>query len=228
MLRYDNISKGTFISRPNRFEALADIGSGPVLCHVKNTGRCRELLVPGAAVYLEEAGSPSRKTRYDLVAVEKEGFGLVNIDSQAPNAVVREWLSAQGFDRIVPEYGFGNSRIDFYMEKRRGRLTERFLLEVKGCTLEIGGTGYFPDAPTDRGRKHLEELISAAKQGFRAAAAFVIQMENVKAVLPNAATDPKFAETFGRAKSEGVEILFLTCSVTPDSISIKEENGFII
>ncbi|MBP1588524.1 MAG: DNA/RNA nuclease SfsA [Clostridia bacterium] len=225
---YSHISKGIFISRPNRFEAFVDLGAGPVLCHVKNTGRCRELLIPGVTVYVDESGNPARKTRYDLVAVEKAGLGTVNIDSQAPNAVVREWLALQGFDRVVPEYTFGNSRIDFYMEKSIGGDVGRILMEVKGCTLEIDGTGYFPDAPTDRGRKHLDELIRAREQGFRAIAAFVIQMEGITEVLPNAATDPGFAERLRSAKSAGVEVVGLTCSVTPDSLVIKGENRFLV
>ena len=143
-MRYDNITKAVFVKRPNRFIAEVDIDREIEIVHVKNTGRCRELLIPGSEVWLTEPGTPDRKTRYDLVAVRKENGILFNIDSQAPNKVVKEWLNLRGYDRVIPEYTYGDSRIDFYME----RGGERYLMEVKGCTLEIGGVGYFPDAPT--------------------------------------------------------------------------------
>ena len=177
-MKYDKVVRGTFLDRPNRFIAHVLIDGKTETVHVKNTGRCRELLVEGAEIWLEYAESPARKTKYDLIAVRKSSGLLVNIDSQAPNKVAREWLETQGFDKIAPEYTYGNSRIDFYMEKDG----ERFLMEVKGCTLEIDGIGYFPDAPTERGVKHLRELARAVGEGYHAAVAFVIQMDDVTEV----------------------------------------------
>ena len=168
-MKYKHIIEGKFIDRPNRFIAHVEIAGKAETVHVKNTGRCRELLLPGAAVQLEVADNPARKTLYDLVAVYKESLGWVNIDSQAPNKVVREWLEQQGYDVIRPEYSYGDSRLDFYMESNE----QKYLMEVKGCTLEIDGIGYFPDAPTIRGVKHLRELIGAQKKGYRCMAAFV-------------------------------------------------------
>ena len=215
-MTYPNVIPAVFLERPNRFIARVELGGKTETVHVKNTGRCRELLRSGAEVWLTEPGAPGRKTRYDLIAVRKDTGLLFNIDSQAPNAVAGEWLAAKGFDRVVPEYRFGDSRIDFYMEKSG----ERYLMEVKGCTLEIGGVGYFPDAPTERGAKHLRELIRAKEEGWHAALVFVIQTEGVTEVRPNEATDPAFAEAFAAAKRAGVEILFLPCRVTPDSLSV--------
>ena len=164
---YQNIVAGRFVDRPNRFVAHVEINGVVETVHVKNTGRCRELLLPGVKVILEIADNPQRKTKYDLIAVYKQGFGLINMDSQAPNKVVAEWLAGQGYDVVKPEYKYGSSRIDFYMEKFRlddggQEVSERYLMEVKGCTLEIDGIGYFPDAPTERGIKHLKELAGAA------------------------------------------------------------------
>ena len=160
-MKYPNITRAKFISRPNRFIAEVEVDGCRETVHVKNTGRCRELLIPGCEVWLTAPGTEGRKTKYDLVAVRKGTGTLFNIDSQAPNRVIGEWLDTQGFDRIVPEYTYGDSRIDFYME----RGGERYLLEVKGCTLEIDGVGYFPDAPTERGIKHIRELIKARSEG---------------------------------------------------------------
>lgn len=215
-MRYDNIIPGRFIDRPNRFIAHVEIDGGVETVHVKNTGRCRELLVPGALVYLTEPGTSGRKTRYDLIAVQKENGILFNIDSQAPNKVVREWLETQGFDRVIPEYTYGESRLDFYME--RGK--ERYLMEVKGCTLEINGIGYFPDAPTERGVKHLRELIRARSEGYEAVAAFVLQMDGVKEVRPNSKTHPEFGLVLKAAEEAGVQILPLACHVEPDELVI--------
>ena len=253
-MKYNNIVRGRFVSRPNRFIAEVEIGpeeteSGeerreqrearPVRLesvHVKNTGRCRELLIPGAQVILEKSDNPSRKTRYDLVAVYKEKTEesetkeenrtensalLVNIDSQAPNKVAAEWLKDRNFDVIRPEYRFGDSRIDFYMEKDG----KQFLMEVKGCTLEIGGIGYFPDAPTERGVRHLRELERAAKLGYVCFAAFVIQMEGVDEVRPNRKMHPEFGEALDQAAKAGVKILFLGCRVREDEISIDRVSG---
>lgn len=218
-MRYQNIIPGSFLDRQNRFTAHVEISGKTETVHVKNTGRCRELLIPGAEVYLTEPGTPGRKTRYDLVAVRKKNGILFNIDSQAPNKAVKEWLSGQGFDRIVPEHTYGNSRIDFYME----RGDRRFLMEVKGCTLEVDGIGYFPDAPTERGVKHLHELIRAAKEGYHAYAAFVIQMDGVAEVRPNTETHPEFGTALAAAEAAGVQILMLPCHVGPDSLKILAE-----
>jgi len=161
-LKYKKVVKGSFVDRPNRFIAHVKIDDEIQTVHVKNTGRCRELLLPDAEVYLEVADNPARKTAYDLIAVYKENFGLINIDSQAPNKVAKEWLETQNYDVVKPEYKYGNSRIDFYMKKG----VQEYLMEVKGCTLERQGIGYFPDAPTERGVKHLRELIGAKKAGY--------------------------------------------------------------
>ena len=216
-MKYSNIVKGTFLDRPNRFIAHVKLDGKRETVHVKNTGRCRELLLPGAEVWLTAPGTEGRKTKYDLVTVRKENGLLVNIDSQAPNAVVKEWLEKQQYDAVVPEYTYGDSRIDFYME----RGAERTLMEVKGCTLEREGIGYFPDAPTDRGVKHLRELAKAVKDGYRAALAFAIQMDGIKEVRPNIQTHPEFGTAMQEARDAGVEILFLSCHVEPDGLTVK-------
>ncbi len=218
-MKYNNIVAANFIARPNRFIARVSLDGNELVVHVKNTGRCKELLIPGCRVYLEKAANPERKTPYDLVAVEKDGR-IINIDSQAPNAVVKEWLIAQNkYDLVRPEYKYGDSRIDFYMEKGR----EKYLMEVKGCTLFKDGIGYFPDAPTQRGAKHLKELAGAASLGFNTFIAFVIQGEGISQVRPNEETDPDFAKAFYEAQSAGVKILFLKCKVTEDSLYIVSE-----
>ncbi len=216
-MKYSNITRGTFLDRPNRFIAHVELDGRRETVHVKNTGRCRELLLPGAEVWLTAPGTEGRKTKYDLVTVRKENGLLVNIDSQAPNVVVREWMERQQYDVIVPEYTYGDSRIDFYME----RGTERTLMEVKGCTLEIDGIGYFPDAPTERGVKHLRELAKAVKDGYRAAIAFAIQMDGITEVRPNIQTHAEFGTAMQEAKDAGVEILFLSCHVEPDGLTVK-------
>ncbi len=191
--------------------------------HVKNTGRCRELLLPGADVILEVSDNPARKTKYDLIAVYKEGLGLVNIDSQAPNKVALEWLKTQNFSYIKPEYTYGASRIDFYMEKGE----EKYLMEVKGCTLEVDGVGYFPDAPTERGVKHLKELTEAVKAGYHCAIAFVIQIEGITEVRPNVATHAEFAKAFEEAKKAGVEVHFLCCKVEENGMRVEDSSLFM-
>ena len=216
-MKYRTIKKGIFHERPNRFIAHVWIDDVLETVHVKNTGRCKELLLPGVTVILEDCNNPNRKTRYDLIAVYKEGLGLINMDSQAPNKVVAEWLTTQNFDYIKPEYKYGNSRVDFYMEKNG----EKYLMEVKGCTLEIDGIGYFPDAPTERGVKHLKELAEASKQGYHCSIAFVIQMPGITKVLPNEVTHPEFKEAFDEAVEAGVEVLYLQCAVTEDGLEIK-------
>ena len=215
-MKYDNITRAVFLKRPNRFIAEVNIDGHREVVHVKNTGRCKELLIPGCEVWLTAPGTPDRKTKYDLVAVRKDNGILFNIDSQAPNKVVKEWLDGQNYDRIVPEYTYGDSRIDFYME----RGDEHYLMEVKGCTLEVGGIGYFPDAPTERGVKHLHELAAAVNNGYRAMLAFVIQMDGVSEVRPNIETHAEFGIALDEAKSAGVEVLFLKCHVEPNTLEI--------
>ena len=216
-MKYEKIVEGKSIDRPNRFIAHVEIAGRTETVHVKNTGRCRELLLPGAAVRLEESDNPARKTQYDLVAVYKDGIGWINIDSQAPNKVVKEWLDTQGFDVVRPEYTYGKSRIDFYMEKGE----QKMLMEVKGCTLEIDGIGYFPDAPTERGVKHLRELAQAQQAGYECVAAFVIQMEGVTEVRPYVEMQPEFGEAWAEARAAGVKILFLPCKVERDGLRIE-------
>lgn len=218
-MKYREIVEGTFIDRPNRFIAYVDVNGTVETVHVKNTGRCKELLVPGAAVRVEVADNSKRKTKYDLVMVCKQGLGWVNMDSQAPNKVVAEWLATGDYDLVKPEYTYRKSRIDFYMEKN----SEKYLLEVKGCTLEVDGIGYFPDAPTERGVKHLHELKQAQQAGYRCAVAFVIQMEGVTEVRPNIGTQPEFGTALAEAKAAGVRVLFLLCRVGRDSLEIVEQ-----
>ena len=215
-MKYDNITRAVFLKRPNRFIAEVNIDGHREVVHVKNTGRCKELLIPGCEVWLTAPGTPDRKTKYDLVAVRKDNGILFNIDSQAPNKVVKEWLDGQNYDRIVPEYTYGDSRIDFYME----RGDEHYLMEVKGCTLEVGGIGYFPDAPTERGVKHLHELAAAVNKGYKAMLAFVIQMDGVSEVRPNIETHAEFGIALDEAKSAGVEVLFLKCHVEPNMLEV--------
>ncbi|MBE6573969.1 MAG: DNA/RNA nuclease SfsA [Ruminococcaceae bacterium] len=213
-MKYTNIQHAKFISRPNRFEAYVDIDGKRELIHVKNTGRMKELLYPGASVILERSDNPKRKTAYDMIGVYKEGLGLVNIDSQAPNKVVYEWLKKQDYDYIKPEYTYGDSRFDFYMEKG----SDRYLLEVKGCTLEVDGIGYFPDAPTERGVKHLYELTDALAAGYKCAVAFVIQMPGISEVRANYQTHEAFGDALEYARSRGVEVIMLQCQVSEDSL----------
>ncbi len=215
-MNYRSITGGVFIDRPNRFIARVGINGREETVHVKNTGRCRELLIPGAEVWLSGSDNPARKTAYDLVAVRKSNGLLVNIDSQAPNAVAREWLETQDFDVIRPEFRYGRSRLDFMME----RGTERFLMEVKGCTLERDGIGYFPDAPTQRGARHLQELAEAV--GFRPLLMFVIQMDGITEVRGNQETDPAFCRALEDAKKAGVKVIFLPCHAEPDSLSFAD------
>ena len=219
-MRYGKMVQGTFIARPNRFIAHIEIDGKTEICHVKNTGRCRELLPPGAKVWCLDAESPSRKTRYDLITVQK-GERLINMDSQAPNACAKEWLLAGGLGEIEDlkaEYKHGNSRFDFSFIKD-GR---RCYLEVKGVTLENDGVCAFPDAPTQRGAKHLRELAELAKAGCGAYVLFVIQMEGVKYLHPNDLTDKPFGDALREAKNAGVEILAYDCKITVDSMKINE------
>ena len=215
-MKYQNVIPAIFIDRPNRFIAHVEMNGRTETVHVKNTGRCRELLLPGAEVWLSGSANPARKTAYDLIAVKKSNGLLVNIDSQAPNVVAREWLETRGFDLIRPEFRYGQSRLDFMME----RGGERFLMEVKGCTLERDGIGYFPDAPTRRGAKHLRELAGAA--GYKPVLLFVIQMDGITEVRGNRETDPSFCEALEEAEKAGVKVAFLPCHVEPDGLSFAD------
>lgn len=219
-MQYSKVVPGRFLERPNRFIAHVETGEGVQVCHVKNTGRCRELLVKGATVYLAESGNPNRKTRYDLVAVDKSGL-LINMDSQAPNKVAAEYLPAllPGLTLLRPEARFGSSRLDFYCEAAG----ERWFVEVKGVTLERDGMALFPDAPTQRGARHLGELQACLQQGYRAMALFIIQMEGVRLFAPNAGTDPAFAAALSQAAEAGVAIHAVDCRVTPESLSARQE-----
>lgn len=218
-MQYREIVEGKFIDRSNRFIAHVEIGGVREVVHVKNTGRCRELLLPGVSVRLEVSDNPKRKTKYDLVMVYKESLGWINMDSQAPNKVVQEWLETLDYDEVKPEYTYGDSRIDFYMRKGE----QEYLMEVKGCTLEIDGIGYFPDAPTLRGVKHLRELAKARALGYECTIAFVIQMEGITEVRPNVATQPEFGEALEQARTAGVKVLFLPCEVGRDTLRVKQD-----
>lgn len=231
-MEYAQIQEGRFVERPNRFIALVELDGRVEKCHVKNTGRCRELLVPGAQVWLEKSVNPNRKTAYDLVAVHKQGRGIVNMDSQAPNKAVQEWLGQQScagvpaagspFSDILsvqPEYKYGNSRIDFYVEAGKGSL-QKILIEVKGVTLEEDGIARFPDAPTERGVKHMLELGQAVREGYGAWILFVIQMEGIRRFEPNDSAHPQFGETLRRVKQEGVGVLAYGCKVTKDGMEL--------
>ena len=215
-----------FLERPNRFIAKVKINGNIETVHVKNTGRCKELLMPNAKVYLFVSDNPNRKTKYDLIAVEKvtdRGTILVNMDSQVPNDVVSEWLHKNELfsekAKIKREVKFGNSRFDFYVEDRE----RKAFIEVKGVTLENDGVVSFPDAPTERGVKHINELISCLEKGFEAYIIFVVQMKGVLKFKPNAEHHKEFADTLDYAREKGVKVLVYDCIVTPDSIEIDEK-----
>ena len=218
-MQYANVRPAVFLSRPNRFIAKVEIDGQEETVHVKNTGRCRELLIPGRTVWLEEGSNPNRKTKYDLIAVDKDGLP-VNMDAQAPNKVFAEWAAAgnfvPGLTLLRPETTWGKSRFDFYWEAgaRRG------FVEVKGCTLEGNGFCRFPDAPTERGVKHLNELTACLADGCEAAVCFVIQMEGMKSFSPNDATHPAFGDALRAAHVAGVQVLAVGCHVEPDRLDI--------
>lgn len=222
-MTYQSIHRARFLARPNRFIAKVELNGREETVHVKNTGRCRELLLPHATVYLEAASNPARKTPYDLVAVEKQREGapplLVNIDSQIPNGVAAEWLPHSHLFSpaavIRREVTWGGSRFDLYVEDG----DRRAFVEVKGVTLEKEGLAYFPDAPTVRGTKHLNELTAAVAAGFEAYLLFVVQMKGVTAVLPNDSTDPAFGAALRAAAAGGVSLLAVDCTVLPDRIT---------
>ena len=218
-IKYDNTVPGTFIRRLNRFVAEVAINGNTEKVHVKNTGRLRELLVPGAEVTLQKASDPNRKTAYDLISVYKPKLEWVNIDSLVPNKLMKLQLMSMNYDVVKPEYTFGDSRFDFYME----RDGEKFLTEVKGCTLAADlerGTGLFPDAPTERGVKHLDELAAAAGKGYHCQIAFVIQMNGIHTVFPNDDTQPEFGQALSSAVKAGVQVVCYGCHVEADKIQI--------
>jgi sugar fermentation stimulation protein A len=217
-MEYNNMMPGRFVSRPNRFIAHIEIGGKEEICHVKNTGRCRELLMPGAQVWCQKFDNPARKTNYDLIAVQK-GNRLINMDSQAPNAAAKQWLLQGGLGQINQlraEVFHGDSRFDFSFVKD-GKVC---FLEVKGVTLETDGVCAFPDAPTQRGVKHLNGLTQAVKDGYGSYVLFVIQMEDVRYLHPNDITDPAFGKALRAADAAGVQILAMDCRIQPDSMVI--------
>ena len=226
-MKYERIEKGRFLERPNRFIAYVEIFGKTETVHVKNTGRCAELLVPGATVYVQKTDNPERKTQWDLIAVEKESR-IINMDSQIPNKVVEEWIRKGNLfpnaSLIRPETTYGNSRFDLYVEVD-GR---QIFMEIKGVTLEEDGVVRFPDAPTERGVKHVDELAKAVQDGYEAYLFFVVQMSNVKYLAPNRKTHAAFGEAMDRAKAQGVNILAYACQVSEDSIEITEEVPVIL
>ena len=218
-MRYENMTPGIFLARPNRFIAHVEIDGQTETVHVKNTGRCRELLVPGCTVYCQRSDNPNRKTKFDLIAVKK-GERLINMDSQAPNRAAGEWLGARGLGEITglrSEVKHGDSRYDFAFVKDG----KQCFLEVKGCTLEQDGVCAFPDAPTERGAKHLRGLTAAAGEGYGAYVLFVIQMSDVKYIRPHDETDPEFGKALREAAQNGVQVLAMDCAVTPDSMEVR-------
>lgn len=224
-MKYSDIIKGKFKSRPNRFIAIVDNDGTEEICHVKNTGRCKELFVEGATVYLQKADNPNRKTLYDLIAVRK-GNRLINIDSQIVNGAALEYMPVL-FDNIKlikTERVYGNSRFDIYLETE----TDKIFVEVKGVTLEKDGTALFPDAPTERGVKHLKELQKAVADGYKAYVLFVIQMDNISHFEPNKETHPQFAEELKNAQKNGVTVLAYNCTVTPDEIKIHNKVNVVL
>ena len=225
-MTYPNIHPGIFVKRPNRFIAHVEVNGAVEICHVKNTGRCRELLVPGAKVWLVESDNPARKTRFDLVAVEKargDGTLLVNMDSQAPNHIFREWTEEgnfrPGLKILRGETTFGNSRFDYYWEDSE----KRGFVEIKGVTLEHDGVVRVPDAPTERGVKHLEELMAANAAGYESAVCFIVQMEGMKHLEPNDATHPAFGDALRKCAAAGVEVFALECETAPGYVKAVRE-----
>ena len=219
-MQYHGVTEAVFIDRPNRFIANVETADGIQRVHVKNTGRCRELLVPGVTVYLEEGTNQNRKTKYDLIAVNKAGR-LINMDAQAPNRLFAEWAANGGFladiESIRSEYTYGASRLDFCLQTAEGL----HLVEVKGVTLEEDGVARFPDAPTERGVKHIRELQRAVESGLKATICFVVQMEGVHHVEPNDATHPEFGAALREAAACGVNVIACDCSVEADSVVIR-------
>lgn len=221
-MKYKNIEKGIFIERPNRFIAHVKINGATEICHVKNTGRCKEILLPGSVVYVEKSDNPNRKTGFDLISVIK-GKRHINMDSQVPNKVVRDWLEKGNLFKdvtlIKPEAKYKNSRFDFYVETKK----DKIFIEVKGVTLEENNIVLFPDAPTERGVKHINELIECLREGYKAYVIFVIQMQDVEYFTPNSVTHKEFAEVLKAAHNKGVEILALDCVVEEGFIEIDKK-----
>ncbi len=215
---YENIYPGKFVSRPNRFIANIEIDGKTEVCHVKNTGRCKELLLPGADVFVQKSTNPQRKTAYDLISVYKNGM-LINMDSQAPNKVFHEWVKDSGYfgevSLIKPECKYKNSRFDFYIESWERKI----FVEVKGVTLENDGVVSFPDAPTERGVKHLNELTDARKNGYEAYVFFIIQMGKCNYFTPNRKNHPEFADALKAVSNSGVNVIAMTCSVTENELT---------
>ncbi len=226
-MHYSNIQRATFLRRPNRFIANIEVDGREEVCHVKNTGRCRELLTDRATIYVEHHDNHKRKTKYSLIAVEK-GDLLINMDSQAPNKVVGEWLLEKepiGKVKLLkPECTYGSSRFDFYLETE----AEKIFIEVKGVTLEEDGIVRFPDAPTERGIKHLEELCACVEAGYKAVVIFVVQMEGMQHFEPNDKTHPQFGEALRQARKAGVEVLAYECKVTPSSLEITKSIPIVL
>lgn len=220
-MRYETVVTGTFVDRPNRFIANVMTGNSSEVCHVKNTGRCRELLTPGATVFLEVAKNPDRKTKYDLIGVKKKDL-MINMDSQAPNIAVGEWLREGHLfadaTLIRPEKTYGKSRFDFYIETPERKI----FVEVKGVTLEDEGIARFPDAPTERGIKHMEELIASLQDGYEAYILFVIQMKSIRQFEPNDVTHKAFGDALRKAAAAGVKVLAYDCIVTEDEMWIDQ------
>jgi len=215
---YENTVPAIFVKRNNRFTAEVMVGDEPRTVHIKNTGRLEELLIPKTKVTLQKSENPDRKTEYDLISVYRPGFKWINVDSLVPNKLIHQKLEPL-YDVVKPEYTYGDSRFDFYME-RNG---EKYLTEVKGCTLAYDkktGIGYFPDAPTERGVKHLNELAKAVKEGYHCTIEFVIQMNGIHVVFPNNKTHPEFGQALVAAAKAGVEINYNSCHVEADSIKI--------
>jgi len=217
---YNNIKRAKFINRPNRFIANIEVDGKNEICHVKNTGRCKELLTDNATVFVQEFDNSNRKTKFDLISVYK-GDRLINMDSQVPNKVFHEWVKDAGLfeniTRIKPEYKYGNSRFDFYIET----LEKKIFVEVKGVTLEENGVVMFPDAPTLRGLKHVNELINSIDDGFEAYVVFIVQMKDVEYFTPNIITHKDFGDTLILAQSKGVKVLALDCEITENSIEAR-------
>ena len=222
-MRYSHIRKGEFLRRPNRFIAHVLLNGEEVICHVKNTGRLKELLLPGATVFLEESDNTARKTRFDLVAVMR-GDEVVNIDSQAPNQAVSEWLRKGGLyadvSHVKAEARYGDSRFDFYIESTSGR---KAFVEVKGVTLLQDGVARFPDAPTTRGVKHIEELVKCKEDGYEAYILFLLEMKGSRWMEPNDATHPAFGKALREAAEKGIKILAYDCIVTPDKLEVDKK-----
>ena len=222
-MKYEHITEGRFIDRPNRFIAHVEINGQVETVHVKNTGRCRELLIPGTQVFLEKSSNPARKTAYDLICVNKKGRGLINMDSQIPNKAALEWIKAGHLFpekvQVTPEKTYGNSRFDLYVcsEKRKA------FIEVKGVTLESDNIARFPDAPTERGTKHLHDLIKATEEGYLAWICFVVQMQGMRWLEPNERTDPTFAQALRDAADAGVRVCAFQCNVGPAHMEIASE-----